>query len=274
MASHLACIGLGVETQVELDRLLAAVYPRAVVIGRMGRREVRRWEDPSGARLIFRLDDGKPAGFSPAFAGRPGAFVMGGAQLGESSWNVAIVDADGEQQTGAAVDLEQGGLAEPVALPTRASIVALGRSIAVFPDAEAFAASPASLLGPPRDGEERPANLPERFVWPPRMGPESFISYGVFAPEISGSDRAEPIARMHGTVLASERRTAAETGQEFAVTRVRTAGMEVDLCIAGSDLAQHIEPGQVIGGEVYLSASIETSPASPAILGSPPARPS
>ena len=274
MASHLACIGLGVENQVELDRLLAAVYPRAVVIGRMGRREVRRWEDPSGARLIFRLDDGKPAGFSPAFAGRPGAFVMGGAQIGESSWNVAIVHVDGEQQTGAAVDLEQGGLAEPVTLPAQASIVALGRSIAGFPDAEAFAASSASLLGPSRDGEERPANLPEHFVWPPRMGPESFISYGVFAPDVGGSAGAEPIARMHGTVLASERRTASETGQEFGVVRVRTTGMEVDLCIAGSDLTQPIEPGQIIGGEVYLSASIETSPANHANLGSLQARPS
>ncbi len=255
MSSNLACVGLSVSSGAELEQLLSAVYPHAAPIGTWRGREVRRWEDPSGARLIFRLDNGKAAGFAPAFAGRHGAFVMGGAQVGESAWDMAVVDPSGEQQTAAAVDLEQGGLIEPLPRPTPAAIVAFGRAISAFADADAFAASPASLLGEPTD-EPRPANLPDGFVWPPRMGPESFISYGVFAPALVGAGNAEPTARMHGTVLGWERRTTAHTGQQFGVARVRTAGMEVDLCVADSDLEAPLEPGQVIGGEVYLSASI------------------
>ena len=270
MASHLACLGLPVESQAELDELLGRCFPQASTIGRRGGREVRRWEDPSGARLVFRLEDGKPAGFSPGFAGRESTLVTGLTPLGSASWSVDIVDAAGEQLTAAAVDFEEGSLLDPLEAPTGASISALGRAVTAHADADAFAASPDSLLSrtaPTAPTAPRPANLPEGFVWPPRMGPESFISYGVFSPEIGGTTDAEPLARLHGTVLEAERRTTQATGGAFVVARVRTAGMEVDLCLAGSEFPEPPEPGQVIGGEVYLTGSIGSQGQRPSLLG-------
>lgn len=270
MASHLACLGLPIESQAELDELLGRCFPQATTIGRRGGREVRRWEDPSGARLVFRLEDGKPAGFSPGFAGRDGTLVMGLTPLGSASWSVEIVDADGEQLTAAAADFEEGSLLDPPDAPTRASISALGRAVTAHADADAFAASPDSLLSPTapaEPAEPRPANLPEGFVWPPRMGPESFISYGVFSPDIGGTSDAEPLARLHGTVLEAERRTTEATGGEFVVARVRTAGFEVDMCLAGAEFPDPPEPGQVVGGEVYLTGSISSPGPRPSFLG-------
>lgn len=69
------------------------------------------------------------------------------------------------------------------------------------------------------------------------------------------ADQAEAYARLHGTVLQAQRRTVAATGQSFIVARVRTVGFDVDLCLpaAGVELPQ---PGNIVGGQVFLVASI------------------
>jgi len=81
------------------------------------------------------------------------------------------------------------------------------------------------------------------------MAAESLISYGVFGP----ADQAEAYARLNGTVLRAERRTVAATGGRFVVARVRTVGLDLDLCLPTSVVP---EPGAVIGGTVFLVASL------------------
>jgi len=62
---------------------------------------------------------------------------------------------------------------------------------------------------------------------------------------------------LNGVVLRSERRTTAITGQGFLVARVSTVGIEVDVCLAATDHPELLEPGQVIGGTVFLVGSLE-----------------
>jgi hypothetical protein len=60
-------------------------------------------------------------------------------------------------------------------------VTALGVSVSVYRDADAFAASTASLVGPQdADHTEPPAHYAERgWAWPPQMAPQAFISHGV-----------------------------------------------------------------------------------------------
>ena len=80
-----------------------------------------------------------------------------------------------------------------------ARITALGVDVQIYPDADAFAASPGSQLDPSADpAQEPPPHYREQgWSWPPRLAAESFISYGVFADPA----QARPHARLSGTVL-------------------------------------------------------------------------
>src|SRR3954464_7036337 len=62
--------------------------------------------------------------------------------------------------------------------------------------------------------------------------------------------RAQPYARLDGTVLHAQRKTVVVTGQEFVAARVRTAGFGVDVCLP-ADGARPLPPaGGVIAGTV------------------------
>jgi len=76
------------------------------------------------------------------------------------------------------------------------------------------------------------------------------VSAGVF----SAPEQAQAYALLHGTVLDAERRTVIATGQSFIAARVRTAGFEVDLCVPATIPVP--EPGNIIGGQVFLVASM------------------
>ena len=123
--------------------------------------------------------------------------------------------------------------------------------VQIYPDADAFAASPGSQLDTSA-GQEPPPHYRERgWTWPPRLGAESFISYGVFDPP----DQARPHARLSGTVLKAGQRVCALTGQPFTVATVSTAGFAADVCLAASEHPGPPAPGTIISGTVSLCAA-------------------
>jgi hypothetical protein len=167
---------------------------------------------------------------------------------------VDVLDEAGEVATRAAIDLEQGELAARQSTAQAASVVAFGNAVRVHASEEAFAGSPDSLLAPDAEPSEPPPHFAERgWPWPPRVAPESFMSYGAFA----SAGAAVADARMYGSVVSAERHSNAQTGEPFVVARTRTAGMELDLCLEAAADGSIPQPGQVIGGDVYLVASFE-----------------
>ncbi|GHJ48127.1 hypothetical protein Cs7R123_54690 [Catellatospora sp. TT07R-123] len=261
MASNFECVGLAVGDRAELAELVSRALAGAEPVGHVGGIDVCVWQDPSGVRLVFSLKNGKILDFVPSFAGTEGARLSAVRPANDEVAIANVVDGDGEMMTMLAVELEQRrlltGAGRSVSGP--ASVIAFGQDVSVHADEDAFAASDASLLDPDDAGTEPPADHSEQGLpWPPRMGPESFISYGVFGP----AEQAQALARLHGTVLDAQRRTVAATGQSFVVARVRTVGFETDLCLPDLPDAELPQPGNVIGGHVFLVASLPslTSP--------------
>lgn len=240
-----------------MNTLLDRILPFAEVIGESGGITVRRWTDPSGVRLVLALRGRELLELLPSFAGVPGVNLTGLRRVNDEMVVADVVDDDGEQTTMLAAAAEQLlllGTGQPV-LAGRASLVALGVQVSVHADEEAFANSDASKLGD--DDGEPPAHFVENgWPWPPRMGAESFISYGTFD-QVNG----DPVAQLNGIVLAAERRRVEATGGEFSVARVRSVGFEADVCLPG-DLPTPV-PGNVVGGLVYLIADLPfvTAPA-------------
>jgi hypothetical protein len=83
---------------------------------------------------------------------------------------------------------------------------------------------------------------------------ESFLAD---ADAVAAAPAADTYAQLAGTVLRAERRTVAQTGQQFIAARVRTTGFELDVCLAASDHPTVPTAGQIIAGTVFLVASRE-----------------
>ncbi len=216
-----------------------------------------RWQDPSGARLVLAMRGNEVLDVLPSYAGTPGARLGNVWSANEEVTVADVLDQDGEQVTMLALELEQRRLLAERGGPAGgvASVVALGVDVSVHADEDAFSLADASLM---RKRGEDPGAAPPQFVsrgllWPPRMAAESFISHGVFGPP----EHARAYARLNGTVLSAQRRVVVATGQPFLVARVRTAGFEVDLCLSAHEFPHPPQAGNVIGGTVFLVASME-----------------
>jgi hypothetical protein len=233
--------------------LLNRIQPDATQLGTSGDVEVFRWEDPSGARLVFGVSAGSVIDFVPSFAAQPGVNLRSLRVLNEDVIAADVVDDDGEQTTALAFELEQRR-ATLDSWAGRAAMTAFAPGAEFFADEQDFAASPSSLVDPDADpGSERPAEFRERGVpWPMRMAPESFISYALFAQP----EDAQAQARMNGVVTDVQTRTNVLTGESFLVCRVRLLGSEFDLVTVLPEGVQPA-PGYVVAGYVFLVASIE-----------------
>jgi hypothetical protein len=257
MSSNLACVGLAVDDDQGLGRLVERACTAARPAGTFDGVRVLRWHDPSGAGLVLGLRDQEVVDLLPVFASTAGGMVAGCRLVNESVASAAIVDADGEQLTAMAFEAEQyrqiKALGQP--LSGHARITALGVSVNVHADAEAFAASPDSLLDPGADpaGPPPPHYAERGWSWPARMAAESFISHGVFGDPAQSTAHA----RLGGTVLRASHRTCEVTGQGFSVATVRTVGFEADLCLADTE-HRTPQPGSIISGTVYLIAAIDS----------------
>jgi hypothetical protein len=264
MASNLACIGLAAANEAELNTLVGGVLPRAVRFGRDGEVELYRWQDPSGARLIVGMRDGQVISLLPSFAAERSTRLAGVRRANADVAIASVVDEDGEQMTSLALELEQIRLLpEDVVDSAAAAITFLGRRVSVHTDSEAFSHSAESLLDPKADpNEPAPAHYIERGLkWPPRVGDESFFSYGVFTDPTG----AEAVARFAGVVRHSERRAVHHSGQAFVVATIQTVGIEATVCLSGAEFADALQPGQVVAGEAFVVGSVpeleQTKPA-------------
>ena len=136
--------------------------------------------------------------FSFAYTGASGGLLAGCRLLHETIAFAEVVDADGRQLTAMTFEAEQYRqlLAHGQQVSGPARITALGTDVSVYPDAEAFAASPGSQIHPPPGTAPEP---PPQYdgPWPPRLAAESFISFGLFADIARNRSRA----RLSGTVL-------------------------------------------------------------------------
>jgi hypothetical protein len=258
VSSNLACVGLAVVSAPELGRLLERVRTTARPAGVFEDVEIFRWRDPSGAGLVLGLRNGEVADLLPVFSSTVGGRVSDCRLINSSVASAGIVDGDGEQLTAMAFEPEQWRQLKAIGRPVSgaARITALGVSVTIYPDAEAFAASPGSLLSPGSDSSgPPPASYAERgWAWPPRLAPESFISNGLFGDAADCTAHA----RLGGTVLRASHQTCELTGQGFTVATVRTVGFEADLCLADTEHPAVPEPGAIISGTVFLTAAIDT----------------
>src|SRR5690348_2030299 len=101
-------------------------------------------------------------------------------------------------------------LGKPVSGPAR--ITALGVAVHIYPDADAFAASPGSQLDPSADPPRNPAALPRQRL--DLATPAGRRILHLLRP-VRRPAQAQPRARLSGTVLHAGRRICALTGQPF-----------------------------------------------------------
>ena len=135
---------------------------------------IGRWQDDSGAALILGWQSGELLDFIPAYTATSGGLLSDCHLINNSVAEAKVVDADGNQLTAMAFEAEQyrqlRALGHRVRGPAR--ITALGIDVTIYPDADAFAASPASQLDPP-PAPPRPRRTtanrarPGRPGWPP-----------------------------------------------------------------------------------------------------------
>lgn len=257
MASNLGCVGLAVEDSAALSDLVALASRTARSLGTFDGVEVMRWQDPSGAALVLGRQSNDFVDLLPTYSSTSGGIVAGCKLINNSVATAAVVDAEGEQLTSMAFEAEQFRQMKALGRPISGSarITALGVSVRVHPDADAFASSSDSLLDPAGDpAEEPPAHYVERgWSWPPRVASESFMSFGIFGEATSSTAHA----RLAGVVLSAQQHVCAFTGQRFSVATVRTVGFEADVCLAGSEHSVAPQPGNIVSGTVFLVAAIE-----------------
>ena len=255
VTSALACVGLSVRDEAELSSLVTRAWRTVRETGVYAGVHVGRWQDDSGAVLILGWRSGELVDFVPAYAAASGGLLSECRLINDSVAVAKVVDAGGQQVTAMAFEAEQYrqlcALGRRVSGPAR--ITALGVDVQVYPDADAFAASPGSQLDPTAGPAAGPPPHDRGQGWPgpPRLAAESFISYGVLADPA----QARPHARLSGTVLKAGQRVCALTGQPFTVATVSTAGFAADVCLAASEHPGPPAPGSVIAGTVSLCAA-------------------
>lgn len=255
-SSTLATIGLGTGSEDDFRRLVLEASKRAQQNDTIGNVRIQRWEDESGAAIVLAWRGGRQ---NSRQSGRPGnpqqspqliSFIPAFAAISEvrltqchpvrEPITVAnVLDADGAHVTALAADLEQYrhliAVGHPVDGPAR--LTALGLAVQVHADEDAFHAAPKG----PNDATE----------------PADFVPFGAFTEPA----KAQPHARLTGTVVKAERRINRLTGQEFTVAITRTAGFDADVCLSAAEHPDVPAPGAIITGGVSLSARLDNPPA-------------
>lgn len=68
---------------------------------------MRRWEDPSGSRLVLGIQDGQLVDLLPSFASHPGSQLAGVSALNPEVAAADVVDDEGETLTRMAIELDE-----------------------------------------------------------------------------------------------------------------------------------------------------------------------
>jgi hypothetical protein len=235
MATHLACIGLGTGGDQDFQRLVVQANKDAQQQEVIRGVRVRRWEDGSGAAVVLGWRAGQLISFMPALTATSQVRLANCHPVREPVTVADVLDAGGAPVNALAAELEQFRQLVAAGQPVdgMAKIAAFGLSVKLYDDENAFLAAPKG----PKDATE----------------PADFEPFGAFAEPA----QAQAHARLTGTVLKAERRFSWLTGHPFTVAITRTAGFEVDLCLAGDEHPTVPAPGAIVTGVVSLSISME-----------------
>jgi hypothetical protein len=235
VATHLACIGLGTGGEQDFQRLVVQANKDAQQQEVIRGVRVRRWEDGSGAAVVLGWRAGQLISFMPALAATSQVRLANCHPVREPVTVADVLDAGGAPVNALAAELEQFRQLVAAGQPVEgmAKIAAFGLSVKLHDDENAFLAASKG----PNDATE----------------PADFEPFGAFAEPA----QAQAHARLTGTVLKAERRFSWLTGHPFTVAITRTAGFEVDLCLAGDEHPTVPAPGAIVTGVVSLSISME-----------------
>lgn len=251
-SSTLATIGLGTGSEDDFRRLVLEASKRAQHHDTIRNVRVQRWEDESGAAIVLAWRGGRQnsrpsspqqspqlISFLPAFAALSEVRLTQCHPVREPITVANVVDADGAHITALAADLEQYQhlIAAGHPVDGSARLTALGLDVQVHADEDAFHAAPKG----PNDATD----------------PADFVPFGAFAEPA----KAQPHARLTGTVVKAERRVNRLTGQEFTVAITRTAGFDADVCLSAAEHPDLPAPGAIITGGVSLSVRLDHPPA-------------
>jgi hypothetical protein len=234
MASHLACIGLGTGEDRDFQRLVAEASKAAEQQEVVHSVRMRRWQDGSGAALVLGWRGGQLISFVPAFASTSEVRLANCHPAREPVCVADVQQPDGTPITALATELEEFRQLVATGQPAdgMAKLAAFGLRVKLYDDEKAFHAAPKT----PDDA----------------TNPADFVPFGAFAEPA----KAQAHARLTGTVVKAERRFSWLTGNPFTVAITRTAGFEVDLCLAGDEHPDVPAPGAIVTGIVGLSASL------------------
>ena len=251
-SSTLATIGLGTGSEEQFRRLVLEGNKRAQQQETIRNICVQRWEDESGAAVVMAWRGGRPGAahsslqdspqlvsFIPAFAALSEIRLIQCHPVREPIAVANVLDADGTHVTALAAELEQYRHLIAAGRPVdgAARLTAFGIAVKVHHDEDAFLAAPET----PDDATD----------------PADFVPFGAFAEPA----KAQPHARLTGTVVKAERRINRLTGQEFTVAITRTAGFDADVCLSAAEHPGLPAPGAIITGVVSLSARLDQPPA-------------
>lgn len=247
----LRCFGFGDDPAA----LVESVLPRVERLSMTGEDEVLAWTDEgSGARLVLGCRGVDVRWVWPTLWAPTSTLLGGLTVLADDVVSAAVIDDAGAPAARLVLRLEQGRSLTPEALERSwpAAVVATG-AVRVFADGAAFGADPISIVGDPTGYSAQP---PEHFAargwaWPPRLAEESLEPAG----------GALPMARLTGTVLACATRRNDLTGREFSVARLRTLGLELDLCLPADH--EPVPVGAVVAGTVGLTGHLGPAPGDP-----------
>jgi hypothetical protein len=234
MATHLGCIGLGTGGEQDFQRLVAEASKEAQQQEVVRDVRVRRWEDGSGAAVVLGWRGGQLISFMPSFAAASEVRLANCHPVREPVTIAEVQKRDGTPITALAAEIEQYRQLVAGGRPAggMARIAAFGLRVKLYDDEQAFLAAPKG----PHDAS----------------APADFEPFGAFAEPA----QAQAHARLTGTVIKAERRFSWFTSDPFTVAVTRTAGFEVDLCLAGDEHPDVPAPGTVVTGIVSLSVSV------------------
>ena len=251
-SSTLATIGLGTGGEDAFRRLVIETSTRAQHDETVGGIRVRRWEDDSGAAVVLAWrgghQDSRPdspqqgpqlIGFMPAFAALSEVRLTECHPVREPIAVANVLDAEGTHVTALAAELEQYRKLVAAGRPVdgAARLTAFGIAVDIYADEDAFHAAPKGTNAATEAAD--------------------FLPFGAFAEPA----KAQPHARLTGTVVKAERRINRLTGQSFSVAIVRTAGFDADVCLSAAEHPDLPAPGAIISGVVSLSARLDHPPA-------------
>ncbi|MEV6908403.1 hypothetical protein [Amycolatopsis sp. NPDC051071] len=247
MSSHFEAIGIGIANQDEFGERVVSLISAGTARQIAAKISEHVWTDPSGARLVAQVRNGKIEFLLPCLASTTPAVPVRGVHLvdDETAMLELLDSVDGESVCPVAVELEDravlarsGGRLENGSLV----LAALAEDVTVHADAEAYFASQV-------DDELK-------------FAADHFIPSGTFSLAESSSDWTPSAhALFAGEVIEVEAPVNTVTGTAFHRLRVRTiAAIELDVAIAATDLEQPPARGNIVTGTFFLTGRLGLQP--------------